>query len=276
MTAVTASSKIASTQTSQGLTPVTGVVVACNEADRIVRCVESLRLVCAEVIVVDSGSTDGTRELAAKAGARVIVRAWPGFAAQKNFAIESAATDWVLLLDADEWVTPELAEEIRTLLGEPQRLQAHAAFSMRRRNHFLGRELTHGGWGRERLVRLLRRECRYLDMRVHERLDLSGKKVGRLRAGILHETYRDLAEYQRKLTRYAELFAEDRHAAGKRASLFDLLLRPAVYFVRNYLVRGGFLDGLPGLMVDRFHAHYVFTKYALLWEKGRGAVRDKG
>ncbi len=245
------------------LSTLTGVVITRNEADRIERCVRSLAAVCGEVIVVDSGSTDRTCELARNSGARVIERGWPGFAAQKNFAIAAAATPWVLLLDADEWLTEELQTEIAEVFAS-SRVESCDAWSIHRQNHFMGKAIRHGGWGRERVVRLMRNDVRYRDMRVHEELELDGRKVGRLRSSMGHETYRDLDDYRNKLQRYAELFAEDRHARGKRARLHDLAFRPAFYFVKNYLLRGGFLDGKPGYVLDREYARYVYAKYAHL------------
>ncbi len=251
--------------------PLTGVVVTFNEAPRIARCVRSLLMVCAEVLVIDSHSTDGTREAAAAAGARVIERDWPGFAAQKNFAIASAAQPWVLLLDGDEWLTPELAEEIQSEFRRPGG-PAFDAYAIPRRNLFLGRELRHGLLGNERIIRLFRNDLRYRDMRVHESFELGNRQVSRLRAGFLHDHEMTLPQYAAKLARYAELSAEEKRRQGKRAHWWDTTLRPAFHFFKNYVLRGGFLDGRPGFILEWMNAGYVRRKYLAL---GRSGIKNQ-
>lgn len=249
--------------------PISGVVIARNEADRIERCVRSLVGLCAEVLVLDSGSTDNTVALARAAGARVEHQEWLGFSSQKNVAVSRAARPWVLLLDADEWLVPSGARRIRELFvpDSQGRLPVETADIWRlvRRTRFLGRTLRHGGWGNEAVERLFRSNCRYLPARVHESLDRRSKKVRRLPARIEHDTARSLDDYRRKLNKYAELFARQRHAEGVRGMWADRYLHAAAYFIKNYLLRRGFLDGKAGATYHWLHTRYVYRKYLCLW-----------
>jgi len=245
------------------LLPISGVVIAKNEADRIGRCVASLAAVCRDVLVLDSGSTDATAAIATQHGARVEQQPWLGFAAQKNAAIARATQPWVLLLDADEWLDPDSLPTLRTLFanGEVERADA---WRLLRRTHYLGAALDHGGWGRERVERLFRPDLRYLPADVHERLDLGGRRVAPLEVRIEHDTARSDAEYAAKLDRYAALWARQRRAMGKRAGLLAAPLHAAAYWLKNYVVRGGFLDGPMARRYHALHTRYVCRKYQLL------------
>ena len=240
--------------------PISGVVITKNEADRIVRCVASLRGLCAEVLVLDSGSTDDTVARARDAGARVEHQDWLGFAAQKNAAIAAAAQPWVLLLDADEWLAAGADESLRALFASG-RIDGADVWRLQRRTHFLGKALNFGGWGRESVDRLFRPDLRYLPAQVHERLDLAGKRIGRVDARIEHDTARSAGEYRDKLDRYARLFAEQRRAAGKRAGVLAPWTHAGFYLLKNFIVRGGFLDGPMGWKYHALHARYVWNKY---------------
>jgi (heptosyl)LPS beta-1,4-glucosyltransferase len=243
--------------------PVSGVVIAKDEGDRIGRCVASLATVCREVIVLDSGSTDDTVAEATAAGARVVQQPWLGFAAQKNAAISHATQPWVLLLDADEWLGDGAADALQALFasGDVERADA---WRLRRRTHYLGTALDHGGWGREPVERLFRSGLRYLPAQVHERLDLSGRPVAGTSARIEHDTARSEAEYAAKLDRYAALWARQRHAAGKRAGLLAAPLHAGAHWLKNFVLRGGFLDGAGATRYHALHARYVYRKYSLL------------
>lgn len=243
--------------------PITGVVIAKNEADRIGRCVASLAAVCIEVIVLDSGSDDATVAVADAAGARVEQQEWLGFAAQKNAAISRATQPWVLLLDADEWLGDGTAEKLRALFdsGEAERADV---WRLLRRTHFLGAALDHGGWGKEKVERLFRPQLRYLPAEVHEKLDLKGSRVATLDARIEHDTARSYDEYAAKLQRYAQLWAKQKRAAGRRAGPLAAPLHAAAYWIKNYLLRGGFLDGAMARRYHGLHASYVYDKYRLL------------
>jgi (heptosyl)LPS beta-1,4-glucosyltransferase len=243
--------------------PLSGVVIAKNEAGRIGRCVTSMALVCSEVWVLDSGSTDATAAEAEAAGAKIRQQAWLGFAAQKNSAIALATQPWVLLLDADEWLGDGADAALRALIAE-RAVERADVWQLERRTHFLGTELNHGGWGREGVERLFRNDLRYLPAEVHERLDLRGRKVVHARIRIEHDTARSLEEYRAKLTRYAVLWAQQKYSEGRRANALAAPLHAASYWLKNYLLRGGFLDGAMARTYHACHTRYVFDKYRAL------------
>jgi len=243
--------------------PLSGVVIARDEADRIGRCVASLVSICDEVLVLDSGSRDDTVSIARDAGATVEYQPWLGFAAQKNMAISRSQHEWVLLLDADEWLAEGAAEALANLFL-CDAVDGCDAWILRRRTHFLGTPLRHGGWGRERVQRLFRRRYRYAPALVHERLDLRGARIGESGAGIEHDTARNRDEYLCKLDRYAHLFAEQRHAEGQRAGLLSPPLHALAYALKNAVLRGGFLDGPQAWQYHAAHTRYVWNKYRYL------------
>lgn len=243
--------------------PVSGVVIAKDEGDRIGRCVASLAALCAEVLVLDSESTDATAAVARAAGARVEQQPWLGFAAQKNAAIAQATQPWVLLLDADEWLDADAEAPLRALFAQGG-VERADAWQLPRRTHYLGTPLDHGGWGREWVERLFRRDLRYLPAEVHEKLDLHGRRVARVEARIEHDTARSDREYAAKLERYAALWAQQRRAAGKRAGPWAAPAHAAAYWLKNFVLRGGFLDGGTAARYHALHARYVYRKYLLL------------
>lgn len=243
--------------------PLSGVVIAKNEADRIGRCVASLAALCRDVLVLDSGSTDATAEIARAAGARVEQQVWLGFAAQKNAAIARASQPWVLLLDADEWLDDDAPARIRALFASGA-IDTADVWRLHRRTHYLGTVLDHGGWGHERVDRLFRNDLRYRPAQVHEALDLTGKRIQSLDARIEHDTARSDAEYAAKLQRYAQLWAAQRHEAGKRAGALAAPLHAVAHWLKNYVLRGGFLDGGHAHRYHALHARYVYDKYRLL------------
>lgn len=248
-----------------GTLPLSGVVIARDEGDRIGRCVASLAALCREVIVLDSGSRDDTVAVATAAGARVEQQDWLGFAAQKNAAIARATQPWVLLLDADEWLGDDAAQCLRALFADGA-VERADAWRLPRRTHYLGTALDHGGWGREWVERLFRPDLRYLPAEVHEKLDLRGRTLQRVDARIEHDTARSDAEYAAKLDRYAALWARQRHAAGKRAGRLSAPLHAAAYWLKNFILRGGFLDGGSAPRYHWLHARYVWRKYRALRE----------
>jgi len=249
-------------------TPVSIVIPTRNEALQIGECVRGLAW-AGEVIVVDGASADGTAESARAAGARVLNGARSGtggqtIAAQRNAGIAAAAHEWVFALDADERIGPELAAELAATVAAP----AHEAYAVRRRNLFLGRTITRAGWGEDWVVRLFRRERRFVERRVHEGLEPVAD-VGRLGAPLEHVPYRDLSHYLQKLDRYATWAAEDLAARGRRPRLGDLLFRPPARFARMYLLQLGVLEGWRGAVLCGLAAFSVFLKYARLWERSR-------
>jgi glycosyltransferase involved in cell wall biosynthesis len=241
--------------------PLTVAIITLNAAAQLGPCLASAGF-ADEVIVVDSGSTDGTVELAASLGARVVRQDWLGFGAQKQFAVSAARNDWVLCLDADERVTPELREAIERALREP----THAAFRFARRNRFLGRYLRHGEGYPDWSLRLFdRRSARWSDDAVHEKV-IADAAVGTLPGDLLHDSAETLAVYLAKQNRYTTLAAEMAVAAGKRADWTRLAFSPLVRFIKFYIIRQGFRDGLPGFTHIAIGCFNSFCKYAKMLE----------
>ncbi len=241
--------------------PITVVIPTRNEAAHIADCVRDLAW-AGEVIVVDHQSTDRTPELARGAGARVLDGAGPTIAHQRNAGIAAASHEWVFALDADERVGPDLARELRATVAAP----THEAYAVRRRNVFLGRTMSHAGWGTDWVVRLFPINRRFIERKVHEALEPVGD-VGRLAAPLEHVPYRDLSHYVQKLDRYSAWAAEDLAARGRRPRLADLIIRPPARFVRMYVLELGLLDGWRGAVLCGLAAVSVFLKYARLWER---------
>lgn len=248
--------------------PVTATVITLNEARHIGDCLASLAW-ADERIVVDSGSTDDTVAIATAAGARVVVHEWPGYAAQKDYAAALASHDWILSIDADERVTPALADEIRRTLSTPG---TRVGFRVPRMTFHLGRWIRTTDWYPDYQLRLYdRRHARWKARRVHESVQADGP-VGQLDAPLQHYAYRDVAHHLETMQRYTTLAAEQMLAEGKRAGLAALLFHPPAAFLRNYVLKRGFLDGVPGLIISAMNAHYVFLKFAKLWAlRARGA-----
>ena len=253
------------------------VLITYNTGDQLEPCLRSLSFTD-EIIVVDSGSDDATRDVARRHGARVFEEAWRGFGPQKRYAVSLAKNDWVLCLDADEEVSPELAATIRTMLddayssssGAPRVAARFAArftaYSMPRSNRFMGRYLRHGEGFPDWSLRLFdRRHAQWSDDAVHEKVVCDGP-VGRIAAGgvLLHHSADSLAAYLDKQNRYTSLQADALYASGARADVWRLLLSPALRFVKFYVVRLGFLDGLPGLVHIAIGCFNSFAKYAKL------------
>jgi glycosyltransferase involved in cell wall biosynthesis len=239
--------------------PLTVVIPTLNEADQIVECVSRLGW-ADEIIVADAGSTDETVALARGAGARVLEHTGPTIAAQRNAAIAAAKNHWVLAIDADERTTDELRDEIDRTVQSP----AHPVYRLRRRNFYLGKELTRGHWGKDWVTRLFTRERRYLERRVHERLEPVANP-GFLHECLDHVPYRDLYHQLEKMNRYALWGAEDLFEQGQRASAWDLSARPVGRFLRAYFLQGSILDGRFGLATSILGAYTAFMKYAHLW-----------
>lgn len=250
--------------------PLSVVIITLNAASQLEDCLKSARF-AEEIVVVDSGSTDGTPALAERYGARVIARDWLGFGPQKQFAVAAASHDWVLCLDADERVTPELQAAIENALQNPSTLGPAvvpmvAAFRFARCNRFLGRYLRYGEGYPDWSLRLFdRRQARWSDDAVHEKV-LTEVQVGTLKGDLLHDSAESLAAYLTKQNRYTTLAAEMALAAGKRATFGRLAGSPVIRFIKFYLIRQGFRDGLPGLIHIAIGCFNSFTKYAKLLE----------
>jgi len=242
-------------------------IITFNEADRIAACLHSVAF-CDELIVVDSHSSDRTRELAAGLGARVIERDWPGYRSQKQFAVDAARYDWVLCLDADERVSPALRQEITAL--RRQGFAAAAGWSVPRITDYFGCFLRHGNAYPDRLVRLFdRRRGGWTGYEIHENTRVTGR-VRKLRGQLEHYPYRSLSDHQSRMQRYADLMAEAQYQQGRRCGLGPVLLNPQWRFVRGYLLRLGFLDGWRGLVFALIESNYVRRKYLGLYLRSRG------
>lgn len=250
---------------------ISACIIAKDEADRIVPCLESVSF-CDEIVVLDSGSSDDTVALCRAHGARVVETDWPGWVAQKNRAAAAAANDWVLSLDADERVDPALRERIEAIrTARPgESAEGPAAYEMTRLTRYLGRWIRHGGWYPEWRARLFdRRRARWGGVDPHDHLEPDGP-VERVRGGhLLHLTYRSLTDHVSQINRFTSVAADEKIARGGGGSVFAMLLRPPFGMFRMYVVRLGFLDGLPGLVLAVMHGWYVFLKYAKVREKRR-------
>ncbi len=244
-------------------TGLTAIVPTFNEEGNVRQCLETLAF-ADEILVVDSFSTDGTSEIAAAfPKARVLQHEYFGNGPQCNWAIERATNPWVLVVDADERVPPELGREIRELLASGP---AAPHYRIRRDDVFFGRVVRHGGLGAHGLVRLIRKGAAwYPNKRVHADVETRGP-APYLRHRLTHYTYRSFDDYVGKLQRYAEWGAADRFRRGRRAGAFAVAVRPAWRFFRMYLLQAGFLDGGAGLAVCGLQGYCTFLKYARLWE----------
>jgi len=241
------------------------VLIPCkDELPHIRACIESVRAVADEILIADSGSTDGTLEVVRSiGGCRLIQREYVNSADFKNWAIPQARHPWVLVIDADERLTPELAAEIRQLLkSEPP----SAGYALRRQNFFLGHPIRYCGWGTPRLVRLFRRDdCRYELRRVHASVVVPGGEAGELQNMLLHHTAIDLERFVSKQERYSTWAALDAYDAGKRSSFWRLATHAPLRLLQLLVLRGGMFDGRAGVVVCGLVAWYTFLKDAKLW-----------
>jgi glycosyltransferase involved in cell wall biosynthesis len=237
---------------------ISATIVTLNEERNIRRAIQSLSCVD-EIVVVDSGSADRTPEIAAELGARVVEQPWRGYAGQKNFAAKSASHDWILSLDADEALTPELAAEILALKASEPDVDG---FSMPRLAQYLGRWIHHSGWYPDRKVRLYHRgRASWTGDYVHESVRVNSR-AGELRGDLLHYTCGSLSEHMRTMEKYTSLAAQELLANGTIASGWQLGLDPAWTFFKSYVIKRGFLDGPQGLAIAWMGALYTFLKYA--------------
>ncbi len=244
----------------------TVLIPAKNERLNIRACIESARAIADEILVADSGSTDGTLEIVrGMGGCRVIERELIDFSDFKNWAIPQASHPWVLILDADERVTAPLADEIRLMLANPP--AEYDGFWIGRENYFMGQAIRHCGWNTDDVFRLFRRDvCRYTRRRVHEAVDVRPDRAWRMKAKLKHYTVWDYDRYLAKMAHYTRLGARDLHDRGRKASFASLFFRVPLRFLQLYFLRLGFLDGLAGLQICMLTAMSGFLKQARLWE----------
>ena len=246
----------------------TATIIARNESANIDAAIESVSWVD-EIVVVDADSTDDTAERARRHRARVDVRPWPGFSAQKNYAASIASNDWILSIDADERVTPELADEIKALLASepPQR-----GYRVPRISWYLGRWIRATDWYPDYQLRLYdRRAGAWKERRVHESVTLKSGESGRLAHDLQHFPYRDISHHLQTIDRYTALAADQMVADGRVPSIAGVALNPPFAFLRNYVLRGGFRLGSVGFVVSVLNSYYVFLKLAKAWAAPRAS-----
>lgn len=244
-------------------------IITKNEEERLPDCLRGTRF-ADEVVVVDSGSTDRTMEIAQDFGARTFVRDWQGYGPQKQFAIEQCGGDWILILDADERIPAQTADEIVQITNN---ITSCSAYSIPRKNYFLGRWIRHAGWWPDRTVRLFRRSSARMSAdRVHESLQVNDR-VAEMHSPLIHYPFRDLRHMMDKMNHYSSAGALDLYEAGVKASIIKAAGRAMWTVLYNYLLRGGFLDGGPGFVLAVSDAANIFFKYVKLMEKHRAAVR---
>ena len=246
---------------------IAAVVITKNEAHNIGACLESLRWVH-DLIVVDACSTDRTIEVVREYTPRVFIRSWPGFGPQKNYGIDRATADWILIVDADERVTAALREEIiRSIEAAPDDL---AGFEIPRRNFFYGRWIQGGGLYPDRQLRLFRRQAgRYDDVLLHEHLEVQGR-IGRLTAPLDHYSMPTIKDHVRKMMRYTTLGAQEKLKTRAKLTALDIAGNHIVTIIKTYVFRKGYRDGIHGVIVALFAGLHTFVKYVKAWEVLRG------
>jgi glycosyltransferase involved in cell wall biosynthesis len=250
---------------------ISAFIVCCNEESRITRSLESVKW-CDEIVVVDSGSTDATLEICKRYTDRIYQRAWPGYVEQKRFALGQCQSEWILNLDADEEVSPALRDEIiKDVLENSAALDG---YQINRVVFYLNRWWRKGGWYPEFRLRLCRRAATSWGGRdPHEKALVEGP-TKRLKGELYHYTYADISDHVRRLNSYASTAARSSYADGHRAHLIQIFLNPLSRFLKFYLIKKGFLEGFPGLIVGILESYYVFLKYIKLWEIGRDQARS--
>ncbi len=246
------------------------VIITKNEEANIERCLSSVDW-ADELVVIDSQSTDKTVEIATRFGARIFSPVWRGYGPAKQEGVDRATHEWILSIDADEVVEPTLAKEIQDVVASET---DRAGYYMPRKTEFLGRWILHCGWYPDRLVRLFRKsKGRLSEVVVHEEVVVDGP-VGYLKGHLLHYSYPDLEHYLKKFNTYTTLGAEEAFRAGRKAGWADLVVRPPVAFIKHYISRQGFRDGVQGFIVSVLSATAVLVKYAKLWHKEKQVLED--
>jgi len=238
------------------------VIITLNEEKNIRAALDSAKW-ADEIVVVDSFSADGTLNICGEYTDRIFKEAWRGFSGQKSLAVSKATNDWVFVLDSDERITPELADEMRGLMaaGPDQN-----GYRVARLNHFMGRRILHGGWYPDYSVRLFdRRKGSFGERAVHEAVEVEGA-AGTLRNHMLHFTYDSISDYLLRMDRYSTLAASEMNKAGRSAGPADMLIRPLFTFLKMFVLKQGIRDGMYGLIIALLYSAYTFSKYAKLWE----------
>jgi glycosyltransferase involved in cell wall biosynthesis len=239
------------------------VIITYNEAHNIKRCLESLQDLAGEIIVVDSGSLDGTQDICRSMGATVIEQDFLGYIEQKNFATSKASNDWVLSLDADEALTPELRDSIKAVFPSP----AADGYTMNRLTNYCGTWVRHGGWYPDTKLRLYNRtKGQWTGVNPHDRFRLNlGNTMNHLPGDLLHYSYNTLSDHLKQIDRFSTIGAIAMHNQGKTSSIPKIIYKPMARFLRHFIFKAGFLDGLTGYTIARNSAHAVFLKYLRLY-----------
>ena len=244
---------------------ISAVIIACNEEKKIGDAIRSVAW-ADEVLVIDSESTDRTKEIAENLGAMVVIRPWPGFAKQKQFGVDTAKYDWIFSLDADEQVSPELEKEIVAIRDTP----THAdGYRISRLSYYMGRAIRHSGWYPDRQLRLFdRRRGSWSKVLIHESVKLAEGAVSKeLKGEIIHFSMDSAAHHNAMISeRYAPLAAQQMLLNGRRTSWLRIAVAGPIAFMSAFVLKAGFLDGLPGFCIARFAAHNAFMKHLCLWE----------
>ena len=239
---------------------ITLIVPTFNEEKVLDRCIRSTKGLADEILVVDSFSTDNTLEIAKSHGARIIQRKYENSASQKNWAIPQASFSWILLLDADEWLTQKLYEELKQIKAQDHE-PIESGFWIYRSNHFMGKRVRYSGWRRDKVVRLFKKEdCSYKIQSVHSEIMTSGK-LSFLSSPLNHDTYKGISAWEEKLERYAQWQAQDYSQKMGRVTLFHTLIKPSFRFFKHYILSGGFLDGYIGFRISKYAAWSVWLRY---------------
>lgn len=242
------------------------IIPTFNEEKNIEAAIQSVLFVD-EIIIIDSYSTDKTIDIAKKYNVRIIERTFDNFSNQKNYAIENAKHEWIVLLDADERIGGKLKVEIQNIIKNGPKASAYWVY---RRNYLLGREIKYSGWQNDKVIRLIERDvCKYNGKLVHEEIALP-KKTAFLKHKLDHYTYKDFDSFINKKNKVAQLQAEMLAAENKKASIGKLLIKPTYRFINHYFLRGGFLDGFPGFFISSFYFYTIFTRYIKLWLINKG------
>jgi len=233
-----------------------------NEEDVLERCLSSAAALADEILVVDSFSTDGTLKVAQRFGAKILQREYQNSASQKNWAIPQASHPWILLLDADEWLSPSLQQELRRV--KDGRDPMECGFWMYRSNHFLGKRVRYSGWQGDKVIRLFQRDtCRYQEKHVHAEIETSGR-VGKLRGKLNHDTFKGIPAWEKKLRRYAAWQSRDYDQRMGAITLYHWWVKPGFRFFKHFVLRGGLLDGRVGFKVSAYAAWAVRLRYEAL------------
>ena len=242
-------------------------MITFNNARTVERALASVKPWADEIVVVDSFSTDETLSIVGRYTDNLEQRAWPGFKDQYNYCIAKAANEWVIFIDADEVISPELAREIKARLNDDA--GRYDGYIAHRRTFYLGRWIMHGGWVPDCEIRLFKKSAGAFEGALHANVKVSGP-VGEFTHYYQHYNYRDISDQIDTINRYSATAAQDMLSEGRRFHFHDLLLRPPIRFIKEYIFKRGFLDGMPGLVIAASTMYYVFIKYAKLWEREKG------